>query len=104
MATLKDVRFEDFVAWIGAIEKMDGGIKKDLSEAMSAVPLVERLMMMHVNAMEKKAAKRDLQRSSDIINTLVAIHFILKGRTRPGSPGPKPIAWRTVKARPGSKG
>lgn len=87
MKTLADVEFDDFLAWIGAIEEMEDNIKKDLFEAMSAVPLIERLMMVHTNAARKKAAKRDLLRSSAIINSLVAVHFILQGRTRPEAAG-----------------
>jgi hypothetical protein len=102
MATLADVKFEDFLAWIGAIESMDDGIKEDLSEAASSVPLIERLVMVHANAMRKKASNRDLQRSSAIINALVAVHFILKGRTRPGAPGRKSDTCR--RARPRDKG
>lgn len=96
MKTLADIEFDDFLAWIGAIEEMGDSIKKDLFEAMSAVPLIERLMMVHTNAMRQKAAKRDLLRSSAIINSLVAVHFILQGRTRPEpSAGPA----RSVSAR-----
>lgn len=102
MATLADVKFEDFLAWIGAIERMDDGIKEDLTEAANTVPLIEWLMMVHANAMQKKASKRDLQRSSAIINSLVAVHFILKGRPRPGSPGRKSGTRR--RARPRGKG
>ena len=91
MATLADVEFEDFLAWIGAIEGMENGIKEDLLEAMSTVPLIERLMTIYVNATERKAAKRDLQRNSAIVNALVAVHFIMKGRTRPGSPARKSV-------------
>jgi hypothetical protein len=85
MKTLADVKFEDFLAWIGAIENMGKGIEEDLDEAAKTVPLIGRLMMVHANAVKHKAAKRDLLRSSAIINSLVAIHFILKGRTQPGS-------------------
>ena len=102
MATLADVTFEDFLAWIGAIESMDDGIKADLFEAMSTVPLIERLMMVHTNAMRQKAPKRDLLRSSAIINSLVAVHFILKGQTRPGSADRKSGTCR--RAHPRDKG
>jgi hypothetical protein len=102
MKTLADVKFEDFLAWIGAIESMDDGIKEDLFEAMSTVPLIERLMMVHTNAMRQKAPKRDLLRSSAIINSLVAVHFIMKGRTRPGSAGHKSDTG--LRARPRDKG
>jgi hypothetical protein len=112
MATLADVTFEDFLAWIGAIEGMDDEVKKDLFEAMSAVPLIERLMVVHTNAMRHKAAKRDLLRSSAIINSLVALYFILEGRTRPGSAVRKSITRRKAgpettvdaAARPASRG
>ena len=102
MTTLADVKFEDFLAWIGAIENMDDGIAEDLSEAANSVPIIGKLMMVHANAMKHKAAKGDLQRSSAIINALVAVHFILKGRARPGSLGRKSDTRRKV--RPRAKG
>ena len=101
MTTLADVTFEDFLAWIGAIESMDDGIKGDLFEAASTVPLIERLMIVNTNAARRKAAKRDLLRSGAIINSLVAIYFILTGRTRPGSAGRTSGTRR--KAGPGAK-
>ena len=86
MKTLADVKFEDFLAWIGAIENMDDGIKEDLLKAMSTVPLIERMMMIHTNAMQAKASDQELQRSSAIINSLVAVYFIMQGRNQPESP------------------
>ncbi len=99
MTTLADVKFEDFLAWIGAIESMDDGIKEDLRDAANSVPIIGRLMMVHANAMRQRAPKRDLQSSSAIINALVAVHFIMKERPQPGSPGRKSGTRRKVRPR-----
>ena len=104
MKTLADVEFEDFLAWIGAVESLAPGIRKDLSDAANTVPIIGRLMMVHANAMRQKAPERDLQRSGAIINALVAVHFIMQGRPRPGPRSRKPSARRAAKARPRGKG
>ena len=87
--TLADIQFDDFLEWLEALENMDDQTQEDLQEAARNVPFLGKLIMTHANAMRQGAPDQNLQRSSAIINALVAAHFILEGRTKPGLPGPE---------------
>ena len=102
MTTLADVKVKDFLAYLKALDKMDDQARENLCEAGRKVPLIDKLLTVHANMIRIGVPDPWLKRSSVIVNTLAAVHFLLEGRAEPGLPGAKSGTSR--RARPRNKG
>ncbi len=80
---ISDVDFDKFIAWMGYLEDNVKDSEGILKEAIECVPAVWRLMLIYHNAVENEADDIMLMRNRDIINVLISLYQLEKGKTAP---------------------
>ncbi|GMW01527.1 MAG: hypothetical protein AMXMBFR84_26640 [Candidatus Hydrogenedentota bacterium] len=80
---ISEVNFDQFMAWLGALDEDIASCEDAVRETMENVPLVERLMFIFNNALEDGAEEIMLMRNRDIANTLIALHQLEQGKLAP---------------------
>lgn len=86
---IADVDFDEFISWMGYLEENIDESEEILTEAVECVPAIFRLMMIYNNAVEDNADDIMLMRNRDIVNVLISLYQLEKGRSVPSISSPE---------------
>lgn len=75
---LRDVDFDEFIAWIGRFDEDPRGTQDLLMEAANELPVLDRLLMIMHNAMENRAPEDMVRRNADLVQFFAALFQIEK--------------------------